>query len=202
MASLKQANINYETEPITIYDTVHIPPGATIAKEIRFSFGADISDDAKFRSLIKLKEHELTRALLEQPLLCEKLFAPLGLTFPRIWILIEPPAPSCTELEPGRTWRPRYHLRSHRGREDCSGGTKLPADQDTPLTRWKHARSHRSLPSARNRKDGLRPDRSCPHAAQRTRAGERRRCSKLESHTKFLFYRPNKGYLGINEEGI
>ena len=102
---MKQANINYETEPITIYDTVHIPPGATIAKEIRFSFGADISDDAKFRSLIKLKEHELTRALLEQPLLCEKLFASLGLTFPRIWILIEPPtrlvAPSWNQGEPG-----------------------------------------------------------------------------------------------------
>ncbi|HEV3036539.1 MAG TPA: hypothetical protein VHA33_01890 [Candidatus Angelobacter sp.] len=105
MASLTEENRKYESEPVTIYDTVHIPPGTTVGKEIRFSFGADISDGAKFRSLIKLKEHELTRTLLEHPLLCEKLFAPLGLTFPRIWILIEPPtrlvAPSWSQGEPG-----------------------------------------------------------------------------------------------------
>ena len=203
MASLTQAkNIHYESQPVTIYDTVHIPPGATVAKEIRFSFGADISDGEEFKSLIELKEHDLTRTLLEHPLLCEKLFAPLGLTFPKIWILVEPltrvVAPSWPQREPGDLDIICGHVEKERIVLDELNCLQIKIRR----LRGGNARSYWSLPSACNRQDGIRPDSSCPHAAQRTRTGQRRCRSKLESYSKLLFHRLKKGYFRINEKGI
>lgn len=93
-----------ELVPLTIYDTVHIEPGANVS-EIAFRFGADASDDAAFNRLVVQPEAELTRALLNQGGLAADLFRLVDLVYPNVWTLIEPLtsriAPSWREPSPG-----------------------------------------------------------------------------------------------------
>lgn len=86
-----------EYQPLTIYNSVRFEPGETIPKQVRFTFGADVSDDAKFQSLAMRPEHELTRELLNTPTLCGRLFELVGLQYPDVWALIEPLTPRLSQ---------------------------------------------------------------------------------------------------------
>ena len=86
MADPKEPKV--DARPITIYDSVHSPPGTTLPNQITFSFGA-ASDGMPEHRLFDLPESELTERLLNQPLLLHRLLPPLGIEYPNCWIVSE-----------------------------------------------------------------------------------------------------------------
>src|ERR1035441_6662775 len=77
-----------DARPITIYDSVHIPPGTALPNRITFSFGAE-SDGIPEHRLFDLGESELTEHLLNQPLILHRLLPPLDIEYPHCWIVSE-----------------------------------------------------------------------------------------------------------------
>src|SRR4051794_27017678 len=75
-------------ERITIYDSVHIPPGEKIPERITFSFGADARGPNE-EHLFKLGESEIIEQLLATPLLIPQLLAFLDIEYPNCWIVTE-----------------------------------------------------------------------------------------------------------------
>ena len=71
---------------ITLYDSVRIPAGETMPKQITFSFGADADDFVEER-LFELAESEIIDRVLESPELARRLLSLLGLPYPECWII-------------------------------------------------------------------------------------------------------------------
>lgn len=73
---------------ITLYDSVHIPPGATLPQRITFSFGAD-SDGLSEERLFDLGESEIIEEILTNPLLCHEFWNHFEIQYPNCWIITE-----------------------------------------------------------------------------------------------------------------